>query len=62
MTPSPSETGAGVEASEKGATSADKGKKRRGKNLVELLSTPYDGFKYSDWVGEFNLTVSNIDA
>ena len=28
------------------------------KNLVELLNTKYADFNYSNWVAEFNLTVS----
>ena len=52
MTPSPTDTGAGVED----ANSNVKG--GRGKNLVDLLNTSYDGFRYSDWASEFNLTVS----
>ena len=53
-TPSPTETGAGVEE-----TKSASNKSRAQKNLVELLATNYDGFKYSDWVSEFNITVSS---
>ena len=52
LTPNPSETGAAKE-DKKG-----KGGKAGNKNLSELLNTSFDGFKYSDWVAEYNLTVS----
>lgn len=51
LTPNPSETGAAKE-DKKG-----KGGKAGNKNLSELLNTSFDGFKYSDWVAEYNLTV-----
>ena len=54
LTPCPTETGAGTEE-HKGPSAPKKGAL---KNLVELLTTNYDGFKFSDWVSEFNLTVS----
>ena len=60
VTPSPADTGAGVEQQQ--AAKADGGSAggKRVKNLVELLSTSYDGFKYSDWAAEFNLTVNKM--
>ena len=49
VTPLPEETGA---SQQKGTG--------RPKNLIDLLNLNYtkDGFKYSDWVAEFHLTVS----
>ena len=55
LTPNPDETGAGVEK-----TSAAAPPSKRAKNLLELLGTSFDGFKYSDWVAEFNLTVEKM--
>ena len=59
MTPSPADTGAGVEQTAAKA-GGESGGGKRVKNLVELLGTSYDGFKYSDWAAEFNLTVNKM--
>ena len=57
VTPLPNETGTAKEEQKgkgmKGAKAA-----AGNKNISELLTTTFDGFKYSDWVAEYMLTVS----
>ena len=60
LTSNPAETGAGLEEATCSMQKKSISVSGRGKNLVDLLGTSYDGFKYSDWVAEFNLTVSKM--
>ena len=58
ITPLPSETGTAIEETKGPATTPKGAKLGKKRNLQELLSMSFDGFKYSDWVAEYNLTVS----